>query len=131
MATTRSTQSGPCALTLSRNSFCRLTEMTIQPFAARSVGQALYLAAEPELLGRVVLHDGEPVVAHRADARAVLVDEVPAQCGERLVHGAMLEQRGLLEQGRVTGRPRPGATRHRGGWPPPRRAGLGGASRSR
>ena len=62
-----------------------MIERTTQPLATRS---ALRRWTSPRSsnssLGRV-LHDREPVVAHRADPRTVLVDEVAAQRGERFL----------------------------------------------
>jgi hypothetical protein len=82
------THSSPWVRTRSRNRLCRDREH--EPAAlAQVLGQVADLAAQRELLRGVVGDDGEAVVAHRADLRAVGVQQVAAQGGE-----------GLLERGR-------------------------------
>src|SRR5690606_3866562 len=97
--------------------------------------EALRLAANRELVGRVVLQDGEAIVAHRADARAVLVDEILAERLEGVAHGSSAGER----LGHAARPPRCASAQDaRSGWAhvkscrsPARRSSMAGMERSR
>ncbi len=55
--------------------------------------EPLDFAAQLELVGREVLDDGEAVIAHRADARSVFVNQVPPKRREGFLQLRLVEQR--------------------------------------
>jgi hypothetical protein len=97
ISVTRSVQSSSCGGCGRAAAGCRSIERTtIQPLRSSDPWRGAGPRRAARTPARVVLHDGEAVVSHRADLRAVLVDEVGA--ARRRLLGAACDG----EQGRAT-----------------------------